>query len=175
MSVLATNRTKSKLKVYVNALALRKTMYYFILRDFGMKDKIRNVGAFSMHLEKEDYDTFQEMMTKYGVEKFKLEYPEWMISRFRDPIFIHLDDLIDNITHAYSIWPTLRLEYETRRNYINKAVGDCECLLKDLEKTYDILPIKAEKMMPYVEKIIEEIKLLKGWRKSDNQRFKNLK
>lgn len=175
MPVLAANRSESKLKFYVSAIALRKSIYFFLLRDFGIKDKIRTVESFSQRMNKTDMDLFQDIMERNHFERLDLEYPEWMIKHFRDPIFNHVDSLIDNITHAYTIWPTMHAEYEERRIHIDRAIGDCEALLKDFEKAADILPIKIDKMMPTVKKISEVIALLKGWRKSDNKRFKNLK
>lgn len=86
-----------------------------------------------------------------------------------------MDELIDHITHAYTVWATSKAEYDYRRVEMDKAVGSCECLKKDLEGAIDILPVDAEKYLPYVERIDKEIALIKGWRKADNKRFKSLK
>ena len=58
---------------------------------------------------------------------------------------------------------------------MDAAIADCESLLKELELAIDVLPIDAEKYMRYVEDIEREIALLKGWRKSDNKRIKELR
>ena len=43
LAVLARNRTLSKLEFYVNAMKLRKSMTFLLLRDLGVKSKTRNI------------------------------------------------------------------------------------------------------------------------------------
>lgn len=174
MSVLARLRKLSQYEFYVNALHLRKSMRFLLLRDLGIKDKVREIREFSKQMNEEDREEFIRLATENHLERFKTNYPEWVIEKLRNQIWEHLDQMIDHITFAYSVWPTSKAEYDHRRLEMDKAVSSCECLKKDLEGAIDILPIDAEKYLPYVEKIEKEIALIKGWRKSDNKRFKHL-
>ncbi|MBQ6568572.1 MAG: hypothetical protein IJL80_16120, partial [Treponema sp.] len=53
--------------------------------------------------------------------------------------------------------------------YQNAAIISCQQIIQELQFCEDSLPIKAEKLLPYVEAVGLEITLLKGWRKSDNR------
>ena len=175
MSVLARNRKLSQYEFYTNALKLRKSMRFLLLRDLGIKDKVREVHEFAKDMSEEDRIEFILMASKYNAERFSTEYPQWVIEKLRNAIWSHLDDVIDHITYAYSVWPTCKAEYNHRRVEMDRSISACECLKKDLEGAIDILPVNAEKYVPYVEKIDKEIALIKGWRKTDNKRFKDLK
>lgn len=175
MSVLARNRKLSPYEFYTNALHLRKSMRFLLLRDLGIKDKVREIHEFARNMSEPDRTEFIRLATENNLERFKTNYPEWIIEKLRNQIWEHLDEMIDHITHAYSVWATSKAEYDYRRVEMDKAIGACECLKKDLEGAIDILPVNVEKYLPYVEKIDKEIALIKGWRKSDNKRFKSLK
>lgn len=175
LSVLARMRKPSPYNYYTNAIKLRKSMRFLLLRDLGIKDKVREVHEFAKDMSEDDRVEFILLASKYGVEQFKTDYPQWVIEKLRNAIWQHLDDILDHITYAYSVWPTSKAEYNHRRIEMDKAISSCQCLKKDLEGAIDILPINAEKYIPYVEKIDKEIELIKEWRKDDNKRFKELK
>lgn len=150
-------------------------MRFLLLRDLGIKDKVREVHEFAKDMSEDDRVEFILLASKYSMEKFSTEYPQWVIEKLRNAIWEHLDQMIDHITYAYSVWPTSKAEYDHRRVEMDKAISSCECLKKDLEGAIDILPVNVEKYIPYVGKIDKEIALIKGWRKADNKRFKDLK
>ena len=83
--------------------------------------------------------------------------------------------MMESITQAYTIWATNKAEANLRRVSQDKAIAACESLKQTLELVVDILPVKADKLLPYVDAINREIALLKGWRKADNKRNKTLK
>ena len=175
MAVLARKRTLSKLEFYMNAIKLRKSLTFLLLRDIGVKSKVRKLQITTKGMSPDDAKSFQEIAVKYGMASFVEEYPEWLIEKFRDSIWDIMRDMMINITRAYTIWATNLYEAYARRNYMDAAIADCESLLKELELAIDVLPIDAEKYMRYVEDIEREIALLKGWRKSDNKRIKELR
>ncbi|GHT54121.1 hypothetical protein FACS1894106_5330 [Spirochaetia bacterium] len=78
-----------------------------------------------------------------------------------------------NITAANTIFPTNETEIQERRSHQNSAIVACEQLLQELLYCEDVIPVKASKFMPYIEMIEFEIRLLKGWRKS-NTKIKEL-
>ena len=57
MSVLARNRKLSQYEFYTNALKLRKSMRFLLLRDLGIKDKVREVHEFAKDMSEDDRDT----------------------------------------------------------------------------------------------------------------------
>ena len=174
MSVLARKRKPSPMEFYANARKMRKAIVFLLLRDLGIKDKVRNLKMMTKDMEEADAKHFQEIAQKYGMASFVSEYPEWIIDKLRDSVWDILRDMNINITRAYTIWATNLSEAYERRNCMNRAIADCESLLQELQLAIDVLPIDAEKYMRYVDAINREIALLKGWRKSDNKRIREL-
>jgi hypothetical protein len=152
VSVLKNKRGLSKLEFYHNARKLRKDITELLLRDFGVKDKIRKIK------------------TEDKTEVTVIEgYPDWLIEEFRKNIMIILRNLMMNITAGNTIYPTTVSEMETRRRYQTAAIINCEQLLQEMHYCEDILPVHVTKFLPYVDAIEFEIKLLKGWRKANNK------
>lgn len=175
MSVLARNRSLSKLEFYKNAMVIRKKMVFLLLRDIGVKNRVRTLHIEAKNMEPLDAEAFRAIAEKYGIGELADEYPEWIIVKLRDSIWDLLRDMMVNITRAYTIWATNISEAYERRNAQNRAIADCESILKELELVIDILPVNADKYMTYVDSLEREIALLKGWRKSDNKRISELK
>jgi hypothetical protein len=158
MSVLKNKRNLSKLEFYHNARTLREEATNFLLRDFGVRDKIRK-------FKNED-----------NVEVTVIEeYPEWLITFFRQSIINVLRSLMMNITAANTIYPVSLEELAERRKYQTAAIYNCEQLLEEMTYCADILPVELGKFLPFVDKIAFEIKLLKGWRKSSNDLARKIK
>jgi hypothetical protein len=158
MSVLKNKRSLSKLEFYLNARTLREEVTNFLLRDFGVRDKIRK-------FKNED-----------NVEVTVIEeYPEWLITFFRQSIINILRSLMMNITAANTIYPVTMEELAERRKCQTAAIYNCEHLLQEMTYCADVLPVELSKFLPYVDKIAFEIKLLKGWRKSGNELARKIK
>ncbi|MDR1230176.1 MAG: hypothetical protein LBK61_02120 [Spirochaetaceae bacterium] len=158
MSVLKNKRGLSKLEFYHNARTLREDITNFLLRDFGVRDKVR------------------KMKTPDNLEVTVIEeYPEWLIVFFRGSIIKILRDLMMNIMAGNTIYPVTLEELAERRRYQTAAIINCEQLLSEMAYCADILPVELGKFTPYAEKIAFEIRLLKGWRKSGNELAKRIK
>jgi hypothetical protein len=148
MSVLKSKRSLSKLEFYHNARKLRREMTEFLRRDFGIHSR-KNAQNIDPALP-EDYYTED-------------------IGEFAKNIKILLRNLIWNITGGNTIFPANLADLEHRRHHQNQAIINCEQLHQELLFCEDTLPIKASQLVPYVEAIEFEVKLLKGWRKSNNK------
>jgi hypothetical protein len=133
-------------------------MTNLLLRDFGVRDKVRKM----------------KMPDNTEITVIE-EYPEWLITAFRENIMNILRDLMMSITAANTIYPVNIEEARQRRYYQNRAIINCEQLLQEMQYCADILPVKLAGFLPYADKIETEIKLLKGWRKSGNVFEKKLK
>ena len=148
MSVLKNKRGLSKLEFYHTARKLRKELIALLRRDFGIHSR-GNAKKIDASLPCDYYDDDMK--------------------DFSSNIRTLLRDLIWNITAANTIYATTKEELRIRRNYQNAAIINCQQLLQELQFCEDALPIKASKLLPFVETIGFEITLLKGWRKSDNK------
>lgn len=172
MSVPLGDRGESGMEFYHNALVLRKEITGLLLRDFGLKKKIRTIEILvkMYKIEPSDKETLQSILTKYRMDSSVIdEYPEWLIKDFRDTIITTLRNLRMNIRMGNSIYVTTKAEFDERRNCWNRAIGSCQQLLEEMQFVIETLPVDAEKYMRYVGMIEKEIKLLKGVRKADNK------
>ena len=85
MSVPVSKRTLSDLEFYHNAFNLRLNITNLLLRDFAIKDKIRNLQVLQGMRGMTDEDTraLGEISERYGFSKPVIErYPEWLINHF---------------------------------------------------------------------------------------------
>ncbi len=178
MSVLKNKRSVSSLEFYHNAITLRREVTMLLLRDFGIKDKVRSVKSLYgvPGMEPEDEQKFREIVEKYEMKATIIEeYPAWLIDKMRNNIMNILHNMIMNITQANTIYPVCESEFYDRRNFQNHAIGNCEQLLQEMQYIISIIPVDAQKYIRYVEMIEKEIVLLKGWRKSDNKILKKIR
>jgi hypothetical protein len=155
MSVLKNKRGLSKLEFYHNARRLRRDITNLLLRDFGVRDRIRKVKSPS------------------GEEVSVIEgYPDWLLEEFRRNIMQILRNLMLTITAGNTIYPTTDGVMALRRQYQTAAIINCEQLLQEFHYCEDVLPVALAKFVPFVDSIETEINLLKGWRKSNNKIIK---
>ena len=178
MSVLKNKRALSELEFFHNATELRREITLLLLRDFGVKDKVRTVKSLYgiSNMEPEDTKKIQEMVEKYGMcGSIVEEYPMWLIDKMRNNVLNICHSMIMNITQANTIYPMSEEEFHDRRNFQNHAIGNCEQLLQEMQYIISIIPVDAQKHMRYVDMIEKEIALLKGWRKSDNKILKRIR
>ena len=174
MSVLARKRKLSELKFYDNAIRLRRSMVYLLLRDLGAKRGVRDIKWVMKDMPPQDAELLIAVAERNGLKRFESDWPTWIIDKLRDNIWRLLTDMMTSITRAYTIFATNRAEADERRLNQDRAIACCESLLKELELAIDVLPVDANKYKSQVGLITEEIMLLKGWRKSGNKRMKEI-
>lgn len=171
MSVIKNKRSLSELEFFHNAIKLRKEMTDLLLRDFGVKARKKDPQIFPKRysMDKDDGEAFMKLCEKYKIVSIIETYPDWLINEFRTSILKNLRELMANITAANSIYPVCMAEWEERRLYQDRAIGNCEILFQEMAYALSILPVDVDKYMRYVDIIQRQIALLKGWRKSDNK------
>ena len=174
MSVLVRKRKLSELKFYDNAIRLRRSMIYLLMRDLGAKRGVRDIKWMAKDLPPQDAELLLAVAERNGLKRFETDWPSWVIEKLRDNIWRLLTDMMTAITRAYTIFATSKAEADERRLCQDRAIACCESLLKELELAIDILPVDANKYKTQVKLITEEIMLLKGWRKSGNKKRKEL-
>jgi hypothetical protein len=155
--VVKNKRNLSSLEFYSHARKMREDLTNFLLRDFGVRNKV-----YKQHTPENQQITVIE------------EYPQWLIDYFRKSIITLLNCLMNNIVAANSIYPITIEEVNYRRVLQDKAIANCEQLFQELTYLADMLPISLIKVEPYADVIDKEIALLKGWRKSTNAMAKKV-
>lgn len=151
MSVVKNKRSLSRLEFYNNARKLRNDLTNFLLRDFGVRNKV-----------------YRSVEEDNKVVTTTEQYPQWLIDYYRKSIISILNSLMTNIVAANSVYPINLDEVNYRRILQDKAIANCEQLFQELVYLSDVLPISLIKVEPYAETIDFEITLLKAWRKTTN-------
>lgn len=178
MAVLKNLRSLSSMEFYRNAIQMRKDLTIWLLKDFGTKRNPRSVAQVIKEISQEDQNTIDGIFAKYGKSpkhEFHSEYPEWFVDFERDVIIKILQELIENITKANSIYPSkdfLHEEYALRRQYQDKAICNCYTLYQELQYITACFGTDLNKFIPFLESVEKEADLLKGWRQSDNAKRK---
>jgi hypothetical protein len=151
MAVLKNKRTISNLEFYSTARKLRREVTELLRRDFGVHNR-KNAKRIDPALPDDYYDADIE----FNAHSIRLA----------------MRDLMWHIRKANSIYPTTQAEMDTRRYHQDEAIGACQIIYEEFMNCVDTLPmLKASMFVPYSEMIEYEIKLLKGWRKSNKKIF----
>lgn len=177
MAVLKNLRSLSSMEFYKNAIRLRVDITNWMLRNFGIKRNARSVNQVIKNIDAEDQKIIDSIFEKYGKtqnNQFQSEYPEWFIDSQREHIMRILQDMMDEITSANSIYATKIFEYDERRNHQNEAIACCYKLFQEIQYIISIFSSDLNKLIPILDMIEKEVDLLKGWRQSDNKSRKKL-
>ena len=179
MSVAVRDRSKSQLDYYYNAVKLQVDITQLLLRDFGVKDKVRDVNFYAKinRMSDDDAKKFCNLPDKYNLgSKIAEEYPQWLIDKLRDQMMDALGKMLECITLANSLQTINNLrQFYDRQSNINRAIGYCKDLLRIMQYALRILPIDCNKLMPYVGAILQEIEDLKHYRKKTNKDQKKIR
>jgi len=135
MSVPVGKRRISEMEFFSNAIRMRKDITMMLLRNFGCKERARDLklphGLKIMNSV--DREALLDILDRWNAGgEVLVQYPQWLLSHFRDSLLQLLRDLMMQITAANSIYPTMLIEAEERRLLQNKAICTCECLLQVL-------------------------------------------
>lgn len=174
MAVLKNLRSLSNMQFYKTAIYIREELTDWMLRDFGTTKNKKSVRQVIKDISPEDQKTIDDIFTKYGRssnKEYQGEYPEWFIDHEREVILRILQELVENITRANTVYVSKGniTEYELRRAYQDKAIGCCFVLYQELQYITSVFNTDMNKFIPILESIEKEVDLLKGWRQADNK------
>ena len=115
---------------------------------------------------------FYNTATKVRAELTRFVMNEKVVPKRWRPVFTfpmveHLIKLFDSITAANTIYPQNLREAVKRREYQTEAIITVEQIFQLLQYLLTTLPVDANKFRPVTQLLIEEAKLLRGWRKAD--------
>lgn len=167
MSVIKAKRDPSPFDVLHNALEIRRMVTDGLLRNFGYKRREIKTPSNFDQWSRESQEAWMEKQRR-TIEKQEA-FDKWYIETMRNTIMRALQQMIANISMANTIYPMTMEELNERRMFQNRAIGSCHVLMQELQYVIETLPVDLEKYTRYGEAITSEIRLLKGWRKSDNK------
>lgn len=90
-------------------------------------------------------------------------YNQWFKSKVNQCASL----ITSNVRAANTIYPRTMHEYETRRDYQNAAIVNCEQLINELQRVVEIFDVDLNVYNRYVKAIDREIGLIKRWRQRD--------
>ena len=67
MSVLKRFRSESKMQFYATAQKLRKDIMTLLLKDFGVRSKVRQLNIETRRMTQDDRNAFLAIAEKYGI------------------------------------------------------------------------------------------------------------
>lgn len=91
------------------------------------------------------------------------------------PIIAEGQALVDNVVNANTIFVKTNEEVIDRRHYQNEANANCEKILQKLQSLRTVLGIDSGQLKNIVGMVISEKGYITAWKKSDNQRYKEMK
>ena len=103
MSVLKRKRNISKMEFYHNAIKLRLMITEFLLKDFGIKSRRRNLEFAKdvYDIEDEDVEEIENILSAYDLKNSFIDnFPSWLIDKERDYFMDLLRSLMKNICSA---------------------------------------------------------------------------
>lgn len=158
------------MQFFITAVKIEDDLTQLLLRNFGVKDKCRDlkIPGSVRQISPQDRAKIMQILEPYNAgADILLEYPQWLLSHKREQILDAASRIVAFIVEANSIYPVCREEAVKRRCLQDDAIGQCWLLQAYLNSMARNLPSDANKLKPFVELIAQEIELLKGWRKSD--------
>jgi hypothetical protein len=173
MSVPKNKRSEATAtEFFTSALNISDKITKELINDFGIKNISGNLKVFTnkAKMEEADSEILLGLVTKYGIT-LETDVKYWLLEHYRERILCILDNAIENITNAYTIYPNSMDEFNMKRRIVSQAIANFNLLKQTFQTAIRILPINLEKYMPYVKDIDSEISKLKAWRK-DNNKFK---
>jgi hypothetical protein len=150
MSVPKGRRGISDMEFFHLSNRLYSVFEDWLLRDFGVKDKVRSPAG-------------------SGESAEILRFPEWFIEHKRKIILGILDEYMDAIIAANTIYPATYAELAERRHYQNFAIGKLEQLYQYTQRTIAQLPLPKAKSAHVFDLIAHVISIVKLWRKANGK------
>lgn len=84
------------------------------------------------------------------------------------PLITKVDELVDNITYANSIYPVNEEELQQRKQYQTMAICNCFQIQNKLIRAEKcVQTVKIEQIERIIELIGKELELLKAWKKAN--------
>lgn len=129
----------------------------------------RKTGKLEVCLKAHDLCVYTLQITK-NKKIFTEEYQESLTDRIiSEAMDIHL-----NVWMANNVKVTTASDYDVRRKMQTVAISKCASLLALIDIAKSIFHLSGKRVMFWGSKVVETRNLIRAWRTSDAQRYKNL-
>ncbi len=159
-------RSPSPLQVVRNAYVIRRALTLECLEGFGY-DENKRLKALQKRLEKEPEEKREEYLARENVRQ--KSFYAWYIPDERERIINAVQDLVNHLVAANTIYPVNQVECEERRLELDRALECCNRLEQELNYIAETLPNDLTRFGGHIERIQAEYRMIKALRKSDNR------
>lgn len=173
-SVPKGRRQQSRFEAQHQFYALRKTVTDMILNDFGFsEEKYRKKMEKYRHDHRKDAN-IDDVVARW--ERKNESFKRWFIDEEGRAILDIMREIEKSFTMGNSIFPgespAKVIEFITRRQHIDRAIGLCYALKQEIHYVIRTLPVDINKYERFAELIDKQIALYKGVRQADNRLIK---
>ena len=168
MSVPKSERNESKVAFYTKALEIRIGLIKLFCRNLGLKNGIKDVNVYAQKMNEKDKNDFEELCIKYDIV-FKSEYPEWLISYFREIVLKATAQFQKNILNGYMMSVNSLIDAYQKHVYIKQSINDAEFIYNEIQVITSMFPGSLSAITNILNLINEEITLLKQWDRNNNK------
>ena len=174
MSVPKGKQKLSRFEAQHQFFKLRDEVTALVLNDFGFSEE-----KYRKKMEKYRHDHRNEKNIDDIVQRWERKnenFKKWFIDEEGKAIL----DILRNINREFSVGnsifpgesPTKVIEYVTRRQHMNRAIGLCYALKQEIHYVIRTLPVDINKYDRFAVAIDQQIALYKGVRQADNRLIK---
>ena len=165
---------KNELLQGISTITKQKERFIFMTVPKSKRQKSRFEVFHNMQvLQKE---LVHHLMQDFGITRIAdLGEAQFLDLKFERVINL-CAEIVGDIHRANAIYVSNMIEYEQRRLYQDKAIGNCQVLKQELQSIIDVISgLNLNKYKTSIELIEKELHLIKSWRKSDLRLKKKLK
>lgn len=171
MSVPKGRRTQSRFEASHHYFRLRDEVTKLILEDFGFSEEKYQKEIERFREWHRNDPNIEEQTAR--MQKRSEAFRKWFIDEEGRAILQLLRNIEREFTTGNSIYPSdtpaRLLEFLTRRQHINRAIGLCYTLKQEIQYAIRTLPVDINKYERFAVAIDEQIALYKGVRQADNR------
>lgn len=109
-----------------------------------------------------------------AVYKLVVKFPKRYTFILANPIAELAQHCHMNTKCANSIYPANAHELQIRKDYINRAIGNCQNLSSQMDIASNLFSADINGFKPVLPLLRDQLRLLKGLKESDKKRFKTL-
>ena len=170
-------REESRFEAQHQFFILRDQVTALILNDFGFSEEKYRKRMEKYRRDHRNDKNIDDIVARW--ERKNESFKKWFIDEEARAILEIMREIEKCFTTGNSIYPgespAKIVEFLTRRQYIDKAIGLCYSLKQEIHYVIRTLPVDLNKYERFAEMIDKQIALYKGVRQADNRLIKPTK
>ncbi len=174
MSVVKSKRKESPFEASDHFITLRHDVLELLMSDFGLTEDKVNSSVRHYARRYSNLDDAEERTIRY--RNYYSRHLDWFIERERDICLSLLRTADKEFTLGNSIFPSpnsIRCDIQARKAHFNNSIAYLYSLKNEINFVLMEIPVDFNKALNFDKSIEQQIKLIKGVRKSSNKYLRN--